>query len=188
MRKVISLSTFSRLAAVFVLAGALLFTGCKKDFNSGGAGYGNVPRKSVPQPFVGNFTYVTSSAGYVDEYGHYIAGVAHGVTLHIEKDGTGTSLYRVETGNYTGITTDETRYECTYEITKTSADHANIIIHFVSGKDYHNGVFLHDLDASKLYPNGDAEWNDVEYGTNNEDQTIFVVGTSPNTAQFTKQN
>jgi hypothetical protein len=153
-----------------------------------GIGYGNVPRTAVPDPFVGSFMYVTSTGGYVSQSGVYVPAVAQGLTLTINKNGTGSSLYYVETNGYGGTkTTDEIRTNCTYEIKKTSGNRADIIIHYVSGKNYHNGVLRHDLDASVLYPNGDAVWNDVEYGVNNAGKTIFIVGSGNNTAQFTKQ-
>ena len=167
---------------------AISFASCKKDGVTGGKDFGSAPRKEVPEPFVGEFMYVTSTGGYVDQYGHQIPGVAQGVTYHINKNGTGTSLYLAKTGSYSGVvTTDEIRSNCTFEITTTSENRANIIIHFVSGKNYHNGVLLHDIDASKLYPNGDAVYDSAEYGTNDQGQTYFIVGTGNNTAQFTKQ-
>ena len=183
----LSFFKLTRTAGALLLMASITFAGCEKDVTNSGA-FDNVPRKDVPEPFVGTFTYVTSTGGYVDEYGHYMPGVAHGVTLTINRNGTGTSLYRVETGSYSGtVTTDEIRSKCTYEISKTDGNRANIVIHFVSGKNYHNGALLHDLDVSKLYPNGDVVWNDAEYGTNSEGKTIFIVGTGNNTSQFTKQ-
>jgi hypothetical protein len=164
------------------------FTGCKKDSGLDGKDFGRAPRKEVPDPFVGQFMYVTSTGGYVDQYGHYIDGVSQGVTLTINKNGTGTSHYLAKTGSYSGaVTTDEIRTNCTFEITLTSQNHANIIIHYVNGKNYHNGVLLHDLDASKIYPNGDGGWDDVEYGINDQGKTYFIVGSGNNTAQFTQQ-
>jgi hypothetical protein len=68
-----------------------------------------------------------------------------------------------------------------------SGNRACMVIHFVSGKNYHNGVLKHDLRATKLYPNGDVVWNNAEYGTNSEGQTIFIVLSGNNTSQFTKQ-
>ncbi len=61
------------------------------------------------------------------------------------------------------------------------------IIHYVTGKNYHNGVLPHDLDASNLYPNGDVMYNDTQYGTNSQGKTFFLVGKDNNTARFTKQ-
>src|SRR5688572_16111287 len=89
-----------RILGTLLLCASFSFTGCKKDFALDGTPeFGNVPRKEVPDPFVGTYTYVTSSGGYVDQYGHHIPGVAHGITLTINKNGTGTSLYHVETGS-----------------------------------------------------------------------------------------
>jgi hypothetical protein len=183
-------SYFIRLSGGFIFFFAimvLVLSGCKKN-PADAAAYGNTPRKEVPDPFVGSFIYVTSTGGYVNQYGNYVPKVAQGLTLNIRKDGTGTSHYYVETNSYGGVrTTDEIRTNCTFEITKTSGNLANIIIHYVSGKNYHNGVLRHDLDASKLYPNGDTVWNDVEYGVNSSGKTIFIVGSGNNSAQFTKQ-
>jgi hypothetical protein len=189
MLNVFSPSRLTQLAGVFLITAALAFSGCKKDYDpDGGNDFGNAPRKNVPTPFVGAFTYVTSTGGYVDQYGHYTPGVAHGLTLQINENGTGTSLYHVEKGSYSGaVTTYEVRTKCTYEITKTSNNRADIIIHYVSGQNFQDGVLRHDLDASKLYPNGDTVWNDVEHGTTNEGKTYFIVGEGNNTAQFTEQ-
>jgi hypothetical protein len=144
--------------------------------------------KEVPDAFVGSFLYITQTGGYVNQYGQHIPGVAQGVTLTINRDGSGSSLYHVETGSYAGtVTIDEIRMKCRYEITKTGPNTANVIIHYLSGQNYHNGVLRNNLDASKLYPNGDAVWNDVEIGVNPEGKTIFTIGQAPNTAQFTKQ-
>src|SRR4028118_1622903 len=81
---------------------AMAFTGCKKDSGLDGKDFGKAPRKEVPDPFVGDFMYVTSTGGYVDQYGHHIPGVSQGVTYHINKNGTGTSLYLAKTGSYSG--------------------------------------------------------------------------------------
>jgi hypothetical protein len=186
--KKVTISTKALFIAIMIY-GAIVSFGCKKDVASGrGGGFGNAPRKEVPDPFVGDFMYVTSTGGYVDQSGHQIPGVSQGVSYHINKDGTGTSLYHAETGSYSGaVTTDEIRNNCTFEITKTNESQANIIIHFVSGKNYHNGVLLHDVEASKLYPNGDAVYEGAEFGTNDQGKTYFIVGTGNNTAQFTQQ-
>src|SRR6476469_883442 len=187
MKQIVTSSPLSRLLGALLLASLILFSGCKKDraFNQA---YGDVPRKEVPEPFVGTFIYVTTSVGYVDRFGNTYSGVAQGVNLNINKNGTGSSLYHVETNSYSGpVQTVEIRSKCTYEITKTDATHANIIIHYVSGENYENGVLLHQLDASNLYPHGDAVWENAEIGTNSEGKTTFTIGTAPNTAQFTKQ-
>ena len=54
----------------------MVFTACKKDSGLDSKDFGNAPRKEVPDPFVGEFMYVTSTDGYVDQYGHQIPGVS----------------------------------------------------------------------------------------------------------------
>lgn len=187
MKQIAIISCLTRTSSALLLSSVLLFSSCKKDAAITGE-YGNAPRKEVPEPLVGSFIYVTSTGEYVDESGGHYPVVAQGVTLTINKNGTGSSLYHVETGSYAGLgDTYEIRSKCTYEITKTDATHANIVIHYVSGDNYQNGVLRHHLDASQLYPNGDAVWDNTEIGTNAEGKTIFIIGTAPNTAQFTRQ-
>lgn len=166
---------------------SLWLTSCKKNV-TGSDPYNGVPRKEVPEPFVGTFVYVTQSGGYIDQIGTTTVGVAQGVTLQIHQDGTGNSLYTAESGSFTGaVTTDEVYSSCTFEITKTGDNTANMIIHTVSGKDYHNHVYLHDLDASKVYPNRDIVWNNVTFGTDAQGTVYFTVGEGTDAATFTRQ-
>jgi hypothetical protein len=185
-KQVFTFSTRGCLCILLLAASFLLIYGCQKKSSEDNL-YGNVPRKPVPDPFVGTFVYVTSSGGYVDQVGSTTVGVAEGVTLQINADGTGTFLYRAESGSYSGtVTTDEIYAQCTYEITKIDNTQADITIHTVSGKDYHNGVYLHDLDASKIYPNNDIVWHSVPYGIDSQGRDYFVVGSGSTAAQFTK--
>lgn len=173
---------------LFIAYATVAFTACKKDAGLENADFGKAPRKEVPDPFVGQFMYVTSTGGYVDELGHQIPGVSQGVTYNINRNGTGTSLYLVKRGSYSGtVTTDEIRSNCTFEITVTGDNTANITIHVVSGKNYEDGVLRHELDASEVYPNKDIVYESAEFGTNDQGQTYFIVGSGNNTAQFTKQ-
>ncbi len=189
MKTIHFLSSWARMLVLLLIIGAVATTGCKKENGDrSGGGFGDAPRKEVPDPFVGKFTYVTQTGGYVDQYGSYIPGVAKGLTLTIDHNGTGSSIFRVETGSYGGsVTVDEIRCQCTYEITKTSETTANIIMHTVSGKNYRDGVFRNDIPPSQLYPNDDTEWDNAQIGTNSEGATIFTVGSEGNFAQFTKQ-
>src|SRR5215217_8545267 len=131
MKQLHSLSSLSRVITTLLLIAVISsHSSCKKEAALDKQEFGDVPRKEVPEPFVGTFTYVTTTGGYVDQYGNHYPGVAQGVNLNINKNGTGSSLYHVETGSYSGpIQTVEIRSKCTYEITKTDANHANIIIH-----------------------------------------------------------
>lgn len=137
---------------------------------------GNVPHKPVPAEFQGTFTSVHTRAPQVDPYGHYTDGLSWGTVFTIKADGTGTHVFRYDINYYSGgnknvhIDTD-----AAYEITKIDANHADIIVHFIRGKNYEDGKFLHDLDASKIYPNGDFVFKNVEFGKNAQGKTYFVA-------------
>ncbi|MGZ3939539.1 MAG: hypothetical protein ACXVLT_13045 [Flavisolibacter sp.] len=178
-----------RFLKVFPITVVLLvlsvLSGCKKSSTDS---LGGVPRKDVPDPFVGTFVYVTTSGGWVDQIGSTTVGVAEGVTLQINKNGTGSWLYSAQSGSYTGaVTTDEVYANCTYEITEIDDSHANIVIHTINGKDYHDHVYLHDLDASKIYPNNDFVYNNVLFGKDSQGTDYFTIGSGSTASTFTRQ-
>ncbi|PSR56952.1 hypothetical protein AHMF7605_27385 [Adhaeribacter arboris] len=139
---------------------------------------GDVPHKTVPEPFTGDFAWSqVSSGGYNDAYGGYYSGLALGAQMHLNQNGTGTYVFRYDihyaNGGAKSVHIDS---DVAYEIEKISADRMNMTIHFIRGKNYEDGHFLHDLDPSKIYPNGDFVWNNVPYGINAQGKIFFQPG------------
>ncbi|RYU91917.1 hypothetical protein EWM62_00300 [Mucilaginibacter terrigena] len=154
--------------------------GCKKDnkTNNGPVDAGNVPHTEVPEPFVGEFAWSqVSSGGYSDQYGGYYSNLVVGAHMRLDKKGTGIFIYRYDirysNGGSKSVHIDS---DVAYEIQKLNSERMTIIIHFIRGKNYEDGVFLHDLDAAKIYPNGDYVWENVPYGTNAQGKIYFQPG------------
>ncbi len=103
------------MLVVFVTVGMIGFGSFKKEDAPGKkADFGNAAGKDVPDPIVGLFAYVTTTGGYVDQYGHYVDAVSQGVIYHINQNGTGTAAYLSRITNYSGSqVTDEIRMNCT---------------------------------------------------------------------------
>lgn len=146
---------------------------CKKDSAVDARG---VPHKDVPAEFQGQFSSVHTRGGYTDPYGGYYSGLSWGTVFNIAPNGTGVYVFRYDI-TYASGGQKKVRIEgdVAYEITKMANGRADIIIHFLRGKNYEDGKFLHDLDASKIYPNGDIHWTDVEYGRNAQGKLYFVA-------------
>lgn len=167
-------SLASKALMALALFGSLATVGCKKNSDDK-VNVGNVPHKAVPEPFQGDFQWTqVSSTGYEDQYGGSYSALTVGVAAHLNANGTGTWVFRYDitysTGRQKSVHIDS---DVAYEITKLSEDRANVIVHFIRGKNYEDGQFLHDLDASKIYPNGDFVFNNIEYGVNEQGKIYF---------------
>ncbi|MBE7172095.1 MAG: hypothetical protein INR73_16020 [Williamsia sp.] len=137
---------------------------------------GNVPHKPVSSEFQGTFISAHIRAPQVDQGGHYTDGLSWGTVFNIKPDGSGTHVFRYDINYYAGGSKNvRIETDAAYEITSIDASHADIIVHFIRGKNYEDGKFLHDLDASKIYPNGDFVFRNVEYGVNGQGKTYFVA-------------
>lgn len=148
--------------------------GCKK--NSDEIDTAGVPHKDVPSEFQGQFTSVHTRGAYTDPYGGYYSGLSWGTVFNIKPNGTGTYVFRYDityaSGGKKNVHIDG---DVTYEITKMNNGRADIVVHFIRAKNYEDGRFLHDLDASKIYPNGDIHWTNVEYGKNPQGKMYFIA-------------
>jgi hypothetical protein len=162
-------------AALVVL---VLNAGCNKETKSARADLSRVPRKAVPEPFRGDFTWtqVSDSAGN-DQYGGAYAAISAGTSAHLNQDGTGTWVFRYD------ITYADGAHKCfhidsdvTYEVTRLDDSHVTIVVHFISGKNYEDDQFLHKLDASRLYPYGDLVYENIEYAKNANGKLYFKAG------------
>ena len=148
--------------------------GCKKESNVVDAG--QVPHTEVPAEFQGQFASVHTRGGYTDPYGGYYEGLSWGTVFNINANGTGTYVFRYDityaSGGKKNVHIDG---DVAFEITRLSNNRADIIIHFIRGKNYEDGKFLHDLDATKIYPNGDMHWSNVEFGRNAQGVIYFIA-------------
>lgn len=137
---------------------------------------GNVPHKPVPSELQGTFTSVHTRAGQVDQWGHHTDGLSWGTVFKLNADGTGTYVFRYDIVYYTGGTKSvRIEGDIACEITRLDANHVDMVIHFIRAKNYEDGKFLHDLDSSKIYPNGDLVYKGVEVGKNSQGKTYFVA-------------
>lgn len=166
-------SVIQKTRLVCLCMALFIVISCTKNADTVDAG--QVPHKPVPAEFQGQFASVHTRGGYTDPYGGYYAGLSWGTVFNIKPNGTGTWVFRYDV-TYASGGQKKVHIDCdvAYEITKLSNDRADIIVHFIRGKNYEDGKFLHDLDASKIYPNGDIHWSDVSFGINAQGKMYFV--------------
>lgn len=151
------------------LLSLLLITGlasCKKE-SSNKPNYGNTPRKPVPASLTGLWV-ATHVSGSTITYpgGRTEPTWAQGFAFTINADGTGICVVSADTHGPASETYSRVDQDCTYEITLNNDNTMTLKLYIVAGKVYENNVFLHDLAASKCYPQAPVEAYTCTLGEN----------------------